>query len=291
LPASPDGFYDSQTKVAIAVTARPGYRFGSWSGDLSGSSPSASLTMNVPHTVVAEFINAPFISRGGVSNSAGTGFQSGVAAGSVASLFGESLAPDTAVGPASPLAKSLAGVTVDVGTRSLPLYFVSPTQINFQIPADLATGALTVTVSSPGMADVTSDFTIVRDAPGLFPAVIDGQTYAMVMHEDGTPVTAAAPARQGELLTAYGTGFGPTDHLRPEAAVVPETPRYMILDPVTVAVGASVLTPQSAFAAPGHIGIDVVQFRLDSRAPSGAAIPFYLTVNGVSSNTLNLPIQ
>jgi uncharacterized protein (TIGR03437 family) len=65
----------------------------------------------------------------------------------------------------------------------------------------------------------------------------------------------------------------------------------MILDPVTIGVGASVVTPESAFAAPGHIGIDLVQFRLDGAAPSGAAIPFYLAVNGVISNTLNLPIQ
>ena len=69
------------------------------------------------------------------------------------------------------------------------------------------------------MPDVTSEFTLVRNAPGLFPAVVDGQTYAMVMHEDGTPVTASAPARQGELLTAYGTGFGPTDHVRSERRV------------------------------------------------------------------------
>jgi uncharacterized protein (TIGR03437 family) len=111
------------------------------------------------------------------------------------------------------------------------------------------------------------------------------------MHEDGTPVTAAAPARQGELLTAYGTGFGPTDRVRPEGAAIPATPRYMLLDPVTIAVGGSVLTPESAFAAPGQIGIDLVQFRLDSSAPSGAAIPFSLTINGVNSNTLPLPIQ
>jgi uncharacterized protein (TIGR03437 family) len=290
-PTSPDGFYSSQTKVVIAVRARPGYRFSSWSGDLSGSSPSGTLTMNVPHSVVAEFTSVPIVSRAGVSNGAGMGPQSGVAPGSVASIFGDSLAADTAVGPASPLAKSLAGVTLHIGTRSLPLYFVSPTQINFQIPADLAPGTEALTVTSPGMADVTSGFSIVRNAPGLFPAVIDGQTYAMVMHEDGTPVTASAPARQGELLTAYGTGFGPTDRVRPEASAVPATPRYMILDPVTIGVGASVVTPESAFAAPGHIGIDLVQFRLDGAAPSGAAIPFYLAVNGVISNTLNLPIQ
>jgi uncharacterized protein (TIGR03437 family) len=113
----------------------------------------------------------------------------------------------------------------------------------------------------------------------------------MVMHEDGTPVTASAQARHGELLTAYGTGFGPTDHVRPEATPIPSSPRFQILDPVTIEVGAATVTPESAYAAAGHIGVDLVQFRLDSSAPSGAAIPISLTVNGVVSNTLTLPIQ
>jgi uncharacterized protein (TIGR03437 family) len=141
------------------------------------------------------------------------------------------------------------------------------------------------------MPDVSANFTVVRNAPGLFPVVLDGQIYALVLHADGSLVTAAAPAQKGELLTAYGTGFGPTDNVRPEGIAVPPAPPYLILDPVTIQVGASVYTPQSAFAAPGQVGLDLVQFQLDSSAPSGAAIPLYLTVNGVNSDTLPLPIQ
>ena len=291
VPQSPDGYYDSQTTVDIRVTARPGYRFSKWSGDLSGAEPSGSLIMSVPRTVTAVLSASPLLSRRGVVNGAGEGGASGVAAGSVASLYGSNLAAGSAVGPANPLAKTLAGVTVRIGTRSLPIYFASPDQINFQVPADLESGEHTLIVSSEGMPDVTNDITIVRNAPGLFPAVIDGETYAMVMHEDGTPVTASAQARHGELLTAYGTGFGPTDHVRPEATPIPSSPRFQILDPVTIEVGAATVTPESAYAAAGHIGVDLVQFRLDSSAPSGAAIPISLTVNGVVSNTLTLPIQ
>jgi uncharacterized protein (TIGR03437 family) len=290
-PTSRDGYYDSKATVNIRVTARPGYRFHKWSGDLSGTDPSGSLTMNVPHTVTAVLTSGPLLSRRGVTNGAGAGVTRGAAPGSVASLYGSNLAAESAVGPASPLAKTLAGVTVRIGTRSLPIYFASPDQINFQIPPDLAFGEYTLTVSSEGMPDVTSDLSIVRNSPGLFPAAIDGQTYAMVMHEDGTPVTAAAPARQGELLTAYGTGFGPTDHVRPEAAAIPSSPRFMILDPVRILVGSAIVIPESAYAAAGHVGVDLVQFRLDSSAPSGAAIAISLTVNGVVSNTLTLPIQ
>ena len=290
-PPSPDGFYDSQTKVEIHVVARPGYRFSSWGGDLSGSNPNASLTMNAPHSITATLVDAPNVARRGVANSAGVGSATGVAPGSVASLYGESLAAETVAGPANPLATTLAGVTVRIGERTLPLYFASPAQINFQIPADVPVGDHTLTLSSPGMPDTTSEFSVVRNAPGLFPAVLDGQLYAMVMHEDGTPVTAAAPARRGELLTIYGTGFGPTDRVRPAGAAIPASPRYLLLDPAAIQVGSARFTPESSFAAPGQVGVDAVQFRLDSSAPSGAAIPIVLTVNGVSSNTLPLPIE
>ena len=290
-PASPDGFYDSQTLVTVAVTARPGYRFSNWSGDLSGSTPTGTLTMNVPHQVVAQLSAIPTITPTSVSNAVGATPQSGVAPGSVATIFGANLTTTTAVGPASPLVQTLAGLTVHIGAQLLPLYFASPTQINMQIPPGLAVGPQTITVSSTGMPDVSANFTVVRNAPGLFPVVLDGQIYALVLHADGSLVTAAAPAQKGELLTAYGTGFGPTDNVRPEGIAVPPAPPYLILDPVTIQVGASVYTPQSAFAAPGQVGLDLVQFQLDSSAPSGAAIPLYLTVNGVNSDTLPLPIQ
>lgn len=291
LPASPDSFYDSQTLVNVGVTAQPGYRFSNWSGDLSGTAPAASLAMSAPHQVVAQFNAVPYIAPTSVSNAAGVTPQTGVAAGSIASIFGVNLASATATGPASQLVQTLAGVTVHIGARLLPLYFVSPVQINLQIPPDLAPGPQTVTVSSQGQPDVSANFAIVRNAPGLFPLAVNGQSYALVLHADGTLVTLQAPAQVGELLTLYGTGFGPTDPPRLEGIALPATPQYAISDPVTIQVGGSVFTPESTFAAPGQVGLDLVQFRLDSSAPSGTAAPLYLTVNGVNSNTLSLPIQ
>jgi uncharacterized protein (TIGR03437 family) len=291
LPASPDGFYDSQTLVSLAVTPQPGFRFGNWSGDLSGNVPSASLAMSAPHAVMAQFSPVPYIAPSGVSNAAGATPLPGVAPGSAATIFGASLASTTVVAPAAPLPQTLAGITVHIGTRLLPLTYVSPAQINLQIPSNLALGPQTVTVSSTGMPDVSANFTVVRNAPGIFPVALNGANYALVLHEDGTLVTPDSPAATGELLTLYGTGFGPTAPVRPEGLAVPATPPYVVLDPVTIQVGPSVFTPDNAFAAPGQVGLDVVQFRLDSSVPSGAPAALNLNINGVVSNTLPLPIQ
>jgi uncharacterized protein (TIGR03437 family) len=243
--------------------------------------------MNVPRAITAEFSGASTVSRDGVTNGAAAGL--GIAPGSVASIFGGNLAGQSAIAPSGSPAKTLSGVSVQIGERTMPLLFVSPEQINFQVPADLAPGAHTLTVSSAGMPGTTAEFTILRDAPGVFPAVIDGHTYAMAMHEDGTPVTEASPAKAGELLTLYGTGFGPTDHARPEAAAAPAKPPYRLLDPVTIQVSGAAITPESAFAAPGQVGVDAVQFRLDSGVGTGS-LELSVTVNGVVSNTLALPV-
>jgi len=269
---------------------------GDWVGALNAPSTSIQATYRLaqplkPGAASNSTPGGAPAARVSVANAAGSGPLAGVAAGSLASIFGANLASDTAAAPVSPLAHTLAGVTAHIGDRILPLQFVSPTQINLQIPPDLAPGDRTVTLSSPGMADVSADFTVVRNAPGLFPAVVDGQIYALVLHPDGTQVTAGAPAQPGELLTAYGTGFGPTDRPRSEGAAEPPAPLNRILDPVTITIGSAVYIPESAFAAPGQVGLDMVQFRLDGGGPSGPAIPISVIANGVSSNTLALPIR
>jgi uncharacterized protein (TIGR03437 family) len=234
---------------------------------------------------------APYIAPTGLVNAAGTTPQTGLAPGSIASVFGASFALDTTVGPPNPLAQTLGGVTVRVGDRFIPLVFVSPNQINLQFPDDLGLGAQTLTVSSSGLPDVKTSFTVVRNAPGVFSQLVGDKVFAVAVHEDGSPVTIDAPALHGELLTVYGTGFGPADHARPEGFAVPSEPAYLLLDSPNVMVGDSVLAAVNAFAVPGRIGIDAVQFKLDDSAPTGTNAPIHVMINGQDSNTVLLPVQ
>jgi uncharacterized protein (TIGR03437 family) len=290
-PASPDGYYGSQTTVTISVTAQPGYRFHGWSGDLSGSFPSGTVTMDVPRSVTALFDTVATIAPTGVQNGAGKTPQSGVAPGSVVSIFGSNLASGVVTGPGSPLPQTLSGTVVQVGNRILPLFFVSPAQINAELPADLALGPQTLTVSAQGQPNVNASFTAVRDAPGLFEQAVNGQSFAVAVHADGSAVTAGSPAGRGELLTVYGTGFGPTDPVRPLGFAVPQTPPFVLLDAASVLVGDAVIPAENAFAEPGSVAVDVVQFRLGDGAPSATNAPLRVSINGQQSNTVLLPVQ
>jgi uncharacterized protein (TIGR03437 family) len=290
-PASQDNYYDAQTMVAVSLTVLPGYRFHRWDGDLSGTIPSGIVAMNAPRSVRALLDPIPYIPATGVSNGAGITPQTGVAAGSVASVFGANLGSSVLVAPDGILPQTLGGVTAVAGDRLLPLFFVSPSQINVQLPDDLPVGTQTLTVSSQGQPDVHATFSVVRNAPGLFAQAINGQAFAVAIHEDGSPVTSDAPAQRGELLTVYATGLGPVDHPRPEGFAVPLSPPYRVTDGVNVQVGDAVFAAENAFAAPGRLGIDAVQFRLSDGAPSATNATLHVTVNGQDSNTLLFPIQ
>lgn len=290
-PFAADGYYPAQSTVALSVTAQPGFKFRNWSGDATGSSPTATVSMNAPRQVQAMLDRVPYIAPTGVANAAGATPQTGVAPGSIVSIFGASLANSQVVGPVSPMLQALDCASVQVAGRLLPLFFVSPTQINLQMPDDLPPGAQNLTVSCQGLPDVQASFTLVRNAPGLFQQVSGGQNFAVVTHEDGSPVTTDSPAKAGELLSLYGTGFGPADHPRPEGFAVPATPPYLLVDSAIVHAGGVDITPDSAFAAPGQIGMDVVQFRIGDGVPTGTNVQLTVTVNGQDSNTVLLPVQ
>jgi len=81
-----------------------------------------------------------------------------VAPDSIASAFGENLAPATAAATETPLPTVLSGVSVTLvdsaGVSHLcPLFFVSPGQINFLVPAEVAVGTAEVRVgpAAPGV--------------------------------------------------------------------------------------------------------------------------------------------
>jgi uncharacterized protein (TIGR03437 family) len=279
-PASPDGYYETSETVTVTAVPQPGFRFRRWAGDASGSAPATSVAMSAPRAVEAMMEKVPYIAPAGVSNAAGSPADNGVAPGSIVSIFGASFAPETAVGPENPLGQALGCVTVRSGSRLLPLFFVSASQINLQLPEDTPLGEQRVVVSCQGLPDVEGTFQVVRNSPGLFAGA--------VLHEDGTPVTADSPAKRGELLTLYGTGFGPAALPRP-FGFAPLAPAA-ILDPMTAAADDAAITPERSFAASGRVGLDVVQLRLPQETPAGTA-QVRVTVNGKTSNPVAVPVQ
>jgi uncharacterized protein (TIGR03437 family) len=235
------------------------------------------------------FSKVPYLSPSGAINAAGVTPVAGVAPGSIVSVFGFNLASAAASGPTSPMVQTLGGLTATLGDSVLPLFFVSPTQINFLLPAEAPPGPGTVTVSIAGEPKVTAPITVVQDAPGIFGQTANGQTYAVAFHADGSVLDSNSPAVVGETVTVYGTGFGPTS--TPLTDGFPAPDGILLTDPISIQLNDQNVTPATSSVVAGSIGIDSVAFVVPGGLPSASNANLTITVNGQVSNTVVLPLQ
>ena len=196
------------------------------------------------------------------------------------------------MGPTNPLAQAIANVTVVVNGYLMPLIFVSPQQINAQVPVELTPGTYTLTVQSVGQQPVSASFTVSRNAPGIFvePNAQNIQLGA-ALHQDGTLITMSSPARRNEIVSFYGTGLGPLDQTVVDGFPAPLTPLDPATDTVTLNAGGVTVPATWAGAAPTLVGTDIVQLQIIDSIPSATTINVVVTVNGKPSATIQLPVE
>jgi uncharacterized protein (TIGR03437 family) len=290
-PASNDGFYNAQSVVILDAREQPGFRFLGWNGDASGITRPVGVSMTAPKTVTVMVDPVPFVDKGGVKNGAGDTPEPIVAPGSVVSVVGINLAPGEEHGPASPLKQSLAGVSVRASGMLMPLFYVSPNQINAQLPFEVSEGPQSLTLSVPGKPDLKVDFTVSRNAPGLFNTQAGDVAYAMASHADGSPVTLDSPAAQGETITLFGTGLGPYLSNTPDGFALPADGSFLLADPLTLVVGDNEVPTLYAGAANQQVGVNAVRFTIDNTMPQGTNVPVKVKINGHVSNTVLLPLK
>jgi uncharacterized protein (TIGR03437 family) len=291
-PTSPDGFYADGTQVTVTVVPANGFKFVKWSGDFSGNYTTGYLTMTSPHAITAYLQAVPFIAPAGIVSAAGVTPDGTMAPGSIISIYGNSLAPALQIAAANPLPQTLGNVTVTIGNYLLPLLFVSPGQINAQLPSELAAGNYTLLIQQTGQADVSGQLTVSRDAPGVFTqANAQLQPLVLALHQDGTMVTFDSPAIHGETISIYGTGFGPYATTIVDGFFVPPTPAVNLSDSVMLNIGAIVKAPDFAGAAPGMVGMTLVQMKITDDIPSGTTVNLSMMVNSKPSTTVVLPLQ
>ena len=290
-PASPDGFYLAGTAVTVSMTVASGYQFNGWGGDASGTATTITETMTSPHSIWLKLTKVAANGLDGILNAAGSTPEAAMAPGSLISVYGPHLASSLVVGPDSPLAQTLAGVTLTVGDQLLPLLFVSPGQINAQLSSGVQEGEQTLTVHAVGQPDASGTFTVQRNAPGLFIQQIGGNSYLIALHEDGSLITPHSPARRGEVVTALGTGFGPYKPQPPDGFATPSSPAFPLVDPAELVFQNQVIQPEFAGAAAGRVGITAIRFRIADPLPAASTIAIKARVNGHESNAVLLPLE
>jgi uncharacterized protein (TIGR03437 family) len=154
----------------------------------------------------------------------GASYAEGVAPGSWITIRGMNLSATTrAWGAAdfrgSSLPAALDGVSVKVNNKDAAVYYISPAQINALAPADTATGTVQVAVTNSRGQSAQSAANLQRMAPAFFTFSQGNGQYPAAVHVDGTylapdglfgSAVPSVPAKMGETILLFGTGFGPT---------------------------------------------------------------------------------
>ncbi len=288
-PGSADGFYPADATVQVTAVAAEGFKFRRWEGDLSGVSAGGFVSMQVPRVVRAQLDKVPFIPSAGIRNAAGETPLKAVAPGSIVSVFGTGLANDYATGPTAPMAQTVGNVTARVGTRLLPLLFVSPEQVNAFLPSDMEDGEYTLAVRNGSLPEISGKFTVVRHAPGVFGQLVGDQFVAAAQRPDGTLAAPDKPAKRGEQVVLMGTGFGPYQRFALDGFPAPENPPNPLRTTPEIVVGDTVYTPDFAGAAPGMSGVSVIRFTIP--AEWSGMVEIRVRQAGVESNKALLPVE
>lgn len=210
---------------------------------------------------------------------------------SIVAAFGTNLASSIESAQSLPLPQALAGTTVTVNGSAAPLFFVSPTQLNFLLPPNLELGPAQILVSNAAGTYALGTVEIVAARPALFTANASGQgDAAAVATADGisfqtAPFDVTINGKPNVLLL-FGTGW------RRAAVNTPNTSNG-VAEAVTVTVEGLTARVLFAGAHGGLAGLD----QLNVELPAGLAgkgarrVDVIVTVNGSVANRVTVPLK
>jgi uncharacterized protein (TIGR03437 family) len=194
----------------------------------------------------------------------------------------------TATFSQAPLPTTLGDVQVFVNGVAAPLLYVSPTQINFQVPSSTPTGSFSevdVVQASTKQVLAGNIYRFDPYSPGLFTADASGTGQLAVLNQDNTPNTASAPARANSVIQMFGTGEGIVPGGPPDGAVAPSA----IPTPITprVFINGKETTVSYSGLAPGYVGLWQINATVPSDVPPGVVnvVVTYADVNSAQNST------
>jgi len=295
---------------------------GAYAG-ATGSFPTITGTLQVGLTISITFTGAGTINTSG-SGGGGGGASSSpvvtdvldaasntkdVAQGSIFIVKGSGLSAAGYTAMSFPLPTTSGGVSVKFaplgtgaaggGTSAYLVYLYNLSGVNqiaAVVPSNLAVGTYDVSVTYNGATGVIAGgVKVVQRKPALFTADSTGtglavvQNYISAAQLDIDRLTTFSsggftfsPARPGQTLIAWATGFGPVSSADNTASPGFDFNANGVN--VQVLVGGMSIKPLYAGRAPGLAGADQFNFVLPANVPTGCAVSFQLSMNGVLSN-------
>jgi uncharacterized protein (TIGR03437 family) len=275
---------------------------------------SVGLVLGVALIVSLAHAQAPVVNAGGVVNNADYAVQ-GVAPGSIIAIFGTNLASNLAIGDTVPLSNSLDTLT-SVTFNGLPagVYFVSPNQIDAQLPWEsVPGGTMSVVVTTHAGTSATQTVNVLAAQPGIFTVNQTGAGQAIATDNFDSAISAptgsitgvnthpfsiGTQGQNGHALILWCTGLGAVtpaiaDGANSYNADGSLTLRNTVAQPpsdLVVMVGGVQAQVLFSGLAPAFVSENQVDVLLGPGTPTGSAVPVQITVNGVTTNQVTIAV-
>lgn len=273
--------------------------------DYRGGPVTEANMVVVRSITVLDAIPAPAIT--GIISASSFGGSPIATAGSFIEIYGTNLAGSTRawetrdfVGNRAPT--TLDGVIVTVNGQAGYVYFVSPNQVNVQVPALVpANRDVPVALLYRGQTSEPSQVTLRPLAAGILapPSFkVNEKQYVAALHSatnvlvgNGTiPNVPTGPARPGETLVFFGAGFGPVTPVSFPIAGQVAPSSTSVSAPVQFHIGDQQAQIQYAGHAPGFVGLYQFNVTVPSSLPAGDAAVRVTVAGETLPQTLFLPV-
>jgi uncharacterized protein (TIGR03437 family) len=262
-----------------------GYVFYLWGCQGAGTPPPGRQFSERAFTITTGPAG-PTLTPGSVANGA-TYLAGGLVPGSWAQAKGSGLATvarpwatSDFAGLGNNLPTNLSGTSLTVNGIPAAVSYVSPTQVNFQVPAGVS-GIASVQVMNNGASTNIATGAVATNAPGIIPIPVNGTNYAAGLFLDGKIVGDPSAsslfrnAKAGDTIQLFGTGLAPS----PSGTQV----AVQMLSGVTVTLGTiTVPAAAAALVASGEFQVNFTVPQQFATLPAGN-YPLTVAVNGVSS--------
>ncbi len=307
---------------SVSITGGTGAYAGA-----TGSFPNITGALSIGLSVSLTFTGAGTITTGGTGGPSGgtspvvsevldaASNTKDVAQGSIFIVKGSNLSAAGFAQMGFPLPTTSGGVSIKFaplgagasgnGTSAFLVYLYNQGGVNqlaAVVPSTLAVGTYDVAVTYNGVTGVIGGgVKVVQRKPALLTADSTGgglavvQNYISATQLDIDRLTTFAssgftfsPAKPGQTLIAWATGFGPVTGSDNTASPGFDFSANGVN--VQVIVGGVSIKPLYAGRAPGLAGADQINFVLPANIPTGCTVSFQVSMNGVLSQNAFIAI-
>jgi uncharacterized protein (TIGR03437 family) len=245
----------------------------------AGECKSASVSTGPPP--VAGTGTGPFVNAASYANPVLP--TSGIAQGSLFTIFGSNLGPSSSPALAFPLSTTLGGVSIAVSqsaktVAAIPV-FVSGSQVNAIMPSDTPEGTVSISITYAGQTQSLGTAVIEPASFGIFTIDSSGSGPGIITNTSYQVIGYNSPAHPGDDLVIWGTGLGAVsggDANPPPTGNIGTTPPMVYF-------GGQQLTPIYYGRSGCCSGLDQVVFQVPSNV-TGCNIPVAVLAGAIVSN-------